>query len=71
MAITPHDHPFTNALLSALGLDGRKITKLSLHVEVDSVVTVDITELVECEETGGLVDLAGKYELHDATPVEA
>lgn len=69
MAFSPHNHEFTDALLAALGLKDRRILKLSVHLAVEELVTVDVTELAECCDTGKLVELSGKYQLTEREAV--
>ena len=64
-------HEFTRALTKALGLEDRMITSLTLKLDMESVVTVELTELAECHDTGELESLTGKYEVHEVTEAPA
>lgn len=50
-------------VLDALGFTGRRITKLSLHFEVDQPVVVRIESLAEGEGVAGLARMLRDFEL--------
>ncbi len=59
--------PLSLALLAALGLSEAKVVKLSLHLDVEKPIMLEITQLVQSPESVHLERISGRYTVH-ATP---
>lgn len=63
-------HSFGLAVCEALGLSGKLVTSLKLHVSVDSLVTVTVTRLATRDEARKLVEVFQRHHFI-STPKEA
>ena len=67
MAVASVRAKLTEALLEALGLDGKQVVSLSLHLAVDKCITADVKLLVDDpQHIGKLLECVGAYTLEPA-----
>lgn len=52
-------------ILDAFGLSGRRVTKLSIHLEANEIATLEVTSLAEKEEFGEFAEVMRRFELNE------
>lgn len=50
--------------IAALGLDGKRVQSIDLHIAADAVVTATVTIFLHDTEAGELLDIVEEYEMH-------
>ena len=56
-------HDITSEVLRIFGLENQMIKKITINIEVDEVVTMNIVRYVMEEELGELMEVLDKYHL--------
>jgi len=55
---------FGTQILHALGMSGRKVQSIDLHIAASELVTATVKEMVQDGQAARLVPLLTQYELH-------
>lgn len=70
MAVVVGCSDFGRALVEALGLGGRKVRSITLHVPHDDAVSVDVNLLVVDKEADEVAELVKRYQLVEKAAID-
>lgn len=64
--ISPHE--FNAAMLRALKMEGKRVTKMQLTFEVNKMPTIELTRLLDADDADGLVTVIEVMQLRAVAP---